>query len=837
MKHFLLTARVLALLVPLLTLYPLGRMAQDWVEVYRLTGAFPADATPRSFDWVVWENTEEGDIRATYVFPRGPAAEAGLQAGDAFYTLEALQYFSAEDLQGAIQGIAPGQERSYILFRGDRPYSASVRFTRYPTFLYPLSSALWHFSLWGFTLGAFFHLLGLFIAAPLALRSRPARSPLLLILVSSIWIFGNLLRLLLIELLGPPRMGSTYDQVFEGLTLLSLMGWITFPVLLLRKVFCDAQLLEPGKVRPWHLGLYLPALVLGPAVVLCAVRGAVGPLTLDGLLVPILFYASCYIAAAAFLVLALHLFDQGQADALLKSWSLPGSVLILGTALVAALSVLEVVPILGAVTDTTAGWLIVCAQLLFIAPVTLVSIAPLRHGKVDAVLSRALTYLTVLGLIFFVFVGGMSLIDRYLERVGAPRYVVAGLYLVVLLIVFERLARPIRIYAASFFTTDRQRTRQALSRFQEQMRNILDYEALVQQTVEVVGKAFQCRSAILYLRPFNTPGPWISSAYHPEPPYLTDLLFHRIWPYLEKEGTIWARNEELDESSLPVDLAQLLVERGAALAVPIRGDEASIGLLVLGMKKHRRMVYNLEDLELLRALSGQLALAVERLHLVEREKMLARQRAEAQLVALRAQINPHFLFNALNTIISLIAERPEEAEAAVEHLAAIFRHILQTSGHPFVSLEAELALVANYLGIEQARFGDKLRVDTEVDPALLAFPVPAFAIQTLVENAVKHGLEKQREGGVLRLVCRRHDDDLVEVEVSDTGVGIPALFGAAGADDGFFGIGLSNVAARLEQLYLRNDLLQIRSRPGEGTTVRLLLPASRAEAHPAGPVR
>ena len=830
-KRFLLTARALVWLTPLLALIPLGQMASDWVEVYRVTATWPR-AMPHSFDWVVWKDADDG-IRADYVFPHGPAAEAGIREGDEFYMLEGLQYFSAEDLRGATQGIEPGQVRTYYVIRNDEVRTAPVRFTRYPTFLYPLSAALWRFSIWSFTLGAFFHLLGLSIAAPLAMRSRTAWQPLLLILVSSLWMFGNLARMLMVELFGPPVTGSVYDHVFQGLTLLSLAGWIGFPVLLFRKVLCDAELLEDDRLGAGRAAIYVTPLVLAPAALATSVRGSLGPLTLDGLLVPILFYASCYIGAAALLVLALYAFDREKAERLLWSWRPVGAAVILTAALFTALLVLGVVPILGAVTDTTAGWLIVCAQLLFVVPVTLVSAAPLRHGKVDEVLSRALTYLTVLGLVFFAFVGGMSLLDPYLERMAAPRHVVAGLYVVLLLVVFERLARPIRAYTRTFFVTDRQRARKAVSRFQEQMRTILDHETLVRSTIEVVGKAYDARSAILFIRPLGASGPWVSSAYHPEPPYLTERLFHRIWPHFEREGRIWARNPELDESRLPAELSRLLTERGAALAVPIMGDGAPIGLLVLGLKKRRRAVYNLEDLEQLRSLGGQLALAVERLNLVEREKMLARQRAEAQLVALRAQINPHFLFNALNTIISLIEERPEEAEAVVENLAAIFRHILQTSGHPFVSLEEELALVSHYLAIEQARFGDKLRVERDVAPEVKAVPVPAFAVQTLVENAVKHGIEKQREGGRLRIVCRRLEDGLVEIVVSDTGVGIPALYDAAPGElvpDGIYGIGLANVAERLEHLYLRTDLLRMESRPGEGATVRLLVPPARPGA-------
>jgi signal transduction histidine kinase len=411
--------------------------------------------------------------------------------------------------------------------------------------------------------------------------------------------------------------------------------------------------------------------------------------------------------------------------------------------------------------------------------------------------------------------------------VAAPRNVVLGLYVLLLLIVFERLARVARLYAAQFFATDRQRARQKLIRFQEQMRNFIDQETLVQRTVEVVGETLEARSAILFLCPLGPTGPWLSSTYHPSPPYLTQRMVKSIWPHMEAEGRIWARNPELSESILPFELSRLLLDRGAALAVPVMGQAKPIGLLVLGQKKTRRAVYNLEDLDLLRSVSGQLALAIERLILVEREKMLARQHAEAQLVALRAQINPHFLFNALNTIIALIEERPEDAETTVEHLAAIFRHILQTGGLAFVPLEDELTLVNHYLGIEQARFGAKLAVKQHLDPTVRLHPVPAFAIQTLVENAVKHGLEPQRGGGVLEIDCRAVDTGGAEVVVRDTGVGIPSLLHDGHGPDAapsLYGIGLNNVASRLEQLYGRAGLLRIESNAGTGTAAYIHLP-------------
>ncbi len=820
----------MVVLLPLVALFSLGRTVADWAQVVQVAGS-AAEAPARSFDGVVWEEDEDGVITAAYVFPQSPAARAGLRAGDVFYMLSYQQYFNVEDVQAAVGSIPPGNTRAYYVRRGEQFAEARVTFTRYPPFLYPLSNALWTFSLWGFAVSAFFHVLGLVIVGPLARRSKRARFSLVLIGASACWVVGTFLRLMLVELLGPPPVMGTYAGLSRALTLVGLVGWVSFPALLVHKVLVDTH--RAIGVGPWRLTflVYAPAVVLGIAALAATLRGALGPLTASSLVAPILFYACCYIAAAAGLVLAFYLLGIDRTARVPGAWNRAGSAVLFFGALFMALSVLGVVPLFGAVTDAGAGWLVVGAQLISVVPVALVVHATLRHGKLGQVLTRALTYVTVLGLIFFAFVGGLSVIDLYLAQETVSRNVVSGLYVIVLLFVFERLARRMRVYAEHVFATDRQRAQQMLSRFQEQMRTIMTCDALARQTAEAVGEAFDVKTARLFLRPPGRPEAWASASFRPQPPYLTERALERVWPFFQREGRIWADHADLNESALPEPRARHLRERGAALALPIMGDGQPIGLLILGPKRGRHAVYNLADLDLLRSLSGQLALAVERLGLVARERALVKESAEAELVALRAQINPHFLFNALNTIIALIAERPEEAEETVEHLAAIFRHTLQAGSQPFVTLGEEFALAGHYLRIEEARFGEKLRVEEALPPELRAHPVPAFAVQTLVENAVKHGIAAARAGGVVRLEARRLENDAVEILVEDTGVGIPALFGQGetAAPGSFFGIGLRNVAARMERLYERPGLLRLRSSP-EGTAARLILP------EPAQPV-
>ncbi|MBO6576031.1 MAG: histidine kinase [Rhodothermales bacterium] len=817
---------LIALSAVLLALVEPARVAYDWWEfrgyMKDMGQLMPVRVgSAESFDWVIWDDSD-GQIEARYVFPGSPAAESGLQPGDRFYMLDNTQYFSADDLRDAVRGARPGRVLTYMVAREGDYEVIQVTATRYPTFLYPRSGALWQFALWGFAIGAFFHILALFIAAPLARRSGAARAEFVLIAVSAVWIVSNLIRLLAVETAGPPAAGSFYDRLFQGLTLIGLVGWIGFPVLLIKDVLRGVL----QKVPRWtELVVMVPPVLLALAIGYITFVGHLGPVTMESLLVPILVFASCYIGAAALsVIVAFRLRPSSELEeGGFGGWGLVGSTAILTVAVVAALCVQEFVPALNQIGEVRAGWLIVFAQLLAVAPVTMLSYGTLRHGKIDDVLSRAFVYALVLGLIFFAFVAGSALLDRY---VGGPSQILSGLLVVVLLLVFDRLIRRLRIVAETVFRTERQRTRQLVVRLQERMPDTLDADVLLQDVVAAAGRGLGARSAVMFVR-LEEPTPrWRSASHHPEPPYLTERDFQRIWPYFENDSRVWARNPELDSRHLPAELARDLVARGGALAVPIRSEGRSRGLLVLGLKKARTTVYNLEDVDVLRALAAHLAVAIDRIDLVERERRLARETTQAQLVALRSQINPHFLFNALNTILSHIAEKPETAEAAVEHLAAIFRHTLNAEDLAFVSLREEFELVGHYLAIEKARFGKNLDVSTEIESGLEQTPVPAFCVQTLVENSVKHGIERRRGGGKLEVRAYATADG-VAVRVTDTGVGIPQLFGRpepTSAREDFFGIGLKNVHTRMELLYHRADLLLMESDPVTGTTATLVLP-------------
>ena len=217
--------------------------------------------------------------------------------------------------------------------------------------------------------------------------------------------------------------------------------------------------------------------------------------------------------------------------------------------------------------------------------------------------------------------------------------------------------------------------------------------------------------------------------------------------------------------------------------------------------------------------------------LEEQERLLLHARMEA----LQNQINPHFLFNTLNSVSSLVRFDPDTAREIVIKLATILRRLLNT-GDAFVPLREELEFIDNYLDIEVVRFGrDKLRVMKELDPVSLDVMVPSMLLQPLVENSIKHGLSSKIEGGSIFLRSRLSDSKLI-IEVEDDGVGM----GAAQLIEkptglGGTGIGMANVAERLKVLYGDTARMTIDSHEGKGTLIRLRLPVLQGETF--GPAR
>jgi two-component system LytT family sensor kinase len=209
--------------------------------------------------------------------------------------------------------------------------------------------------------------------------------------------------------------------------------------------------------------------------------------------------------------------------------------------------------------------------------------------------------------------------------------------------------------------------------------------------------------------------------------------------------------------------------------------------------------------------------------LEEQERLLLHARMEA----LQNQINPHFLFNTLNSISSLVRFDPEKAREVISKLATILRRLLN-SADSFVPLREEVEFIDNYLDIEVVRFGhDKLRVVKELEPASLDVMVPSMLLQPLVENSIKHGLSSMIEGGSIYLRSRLSDSGLV-IEVEDDGVGVAAAQLVESTNPRGAGIGMANISERLQVLYGDAARMTIDSHEGKGTLVRIRLPLLQA---------
>jgi two-component system, LytTR family, sensor kinase len=195
----------------------------------------------------------------------------------------------------------------------------------------------------------------------------------------------------------------------------------------------------------------------------------------------------------------------------------------------------------------------------------------------------------------------------------------------------------------------------------------------------------------------------------------------------------------------------------------------------------------------------------------ERDEQLAR----AELRALKSQLHPHFLFNALNTVSAYVRTDPDAAERMIARLSELLRHALSSPGSHEVPLAEELRVARAYLEIEQVRFEDRLRVRWDVDPEAYEAAVPHLILQPLVENAIRHGIAPRAAEGTLAITAARRNGTL-HLEVRDDGVGLPP--------EAAEGVGLANTRARLHQLYGDRQRMEVVPAEGGGVHVRLTMP-------------
>ncbi|HEX4107139.1 MAG TPA: histidine kinase [Solirubrobacteraceae bacterium] len=258
---------------------------------------------------------------------------------------------------------------------------------------------------------------------------------------------------------------------------------------------------------------------------------------------------------------------------------------------------------------------------------------------------------------------------------------------------------------------------------------------------------------------------------------------------------------------------------GPAIVAPLVVGGTCVGSLIALFGAGRRLAP--EDTRTAQEAAALVSAEIELSELDAQGERLAR----AELRALRAQISPHFIYNALAAVAAYIHSRPEEARELLTDFAEFIRYAFRGE-RPYVTLADELRYVEKYLRLERARFGERLQVRLTVSPDVLPVVVPVLSVQPLVENAVRHGVERRGHGRI-EIVGRNIGED-VELRVRDDGVGMSAESADASLAGAGAGIGLANVHGRLRTSFGPDYGLEIESQLGAGTTVTMTVPKFRA---------
>jgi two-component system, LytTR family, sensor kinase len=318
------------------------------------------------------------------------------------------------------------------------------------------------------------------------------------------------------------------------------------------------------------------------------------------------------------------------------------------------------------------------------------------------------------------------------------------------------------------------------------------------------------------------------------PAPILDASCAALAPALSAATVVWTQVAQVDPAAAT-----------GIVSVPSNGDMADMfvpttdapryAIRIRDLKGGRRLLS--DDVAMLEAVAQMLGRRIDALRLEQerydqrlREQDIRRLASEAELRALRAQINPHFLFNALTTIGYLIGSSPDRAVKTLLQLTELLRRVLRSEEGPS-TLGTEMALLRSYLEIEQARFEERLVVEIDVPMTLHHAQLPPLLVQPLVENAIKHGIAPFRRPGHLALRARVDEEDTLVITVQDSGPGLDATSASLSSTSN--GVGLRNVEERLARAYGDRGVLRLTSGPERGTTAELRVPY--LEVRSAGP--
>ncbi|MCB9231828.1 MAG: histidine kinase [Bacteroidia bacterium] len=747
-------------------------------------------------DWVKWEDSPNG-IVASQIHPlidgNSDLRDGYIQKGDLLRKIDYREVFKADMVEDLCLRNPPGRVFIYQLERKDpgafqaEILTPFIRLGFVPPYTFADSGFLWRIFVWMVALGTFLALVTFLIMAPLTRGKLGENIFLMLTILTGLGLF-------LFQFIRHVALLLETD-----LTHLNFEKFFTAGFGLLLVIYSGFYLLARGeKSSRWFT---LPSLAIGLAL---AAQGIAAVYSNQ-----FWIYSRLIITTQIWLFL-LHVVT-GLALSVAEKWKtrsrMDRTFHILALAGSFPLFLVYTLGTLG--LDFLGGPgeipLFLAHGAIFIPLVNLAA-GELKFGKVSVVLTQSILYLLFSLLVVFTYL----LLHELLNYAGIVfRY--RNLFEIAILVVlglagrfiFQRNEGRLRRY---FVLTQQER----LDRFNEFIQKIPQHtssEALAQDVELELGKFFGTTLVELILK-------------EDDPAALRAGLDARdlevVREALENTGGFWARNKQLSEAKLPDSIEEKLSLVQVNLIYLIRVKERLHGWLFLGRRESG--VYNLSDLELISRALQQTRLTLDVLDLIEREKLLMEKNYEANLTALRSQINPHFLFNTLNTISSLIHDDPDDAESAIEKLAFIFRYTLKHSAAKKVSLRDEMSLVQTYLDIEQMRFGKRLQVHYELDPEVMEVQFPAFVIQTIVENCIKHGIAKILADGRVTIVAQPKEG-FMEVEIEDNGPGIDLAKVHTST-------GLNNILTRLQEIYQMENLLYFEN-TGNGTKVTLKIPLNK----------
>jgi signal transduction histidine kinase len=785
----------------LLGIFYLGLAAQvvwyevrsDYLWTYRVDeevfGLFEGN------DWVTWEDTENGVV-AERVHPLPsykPIDMARVRKGDRLLELDFRLITRAGVVDTITRAARPGHPFSLKLERPD-PYNQVIEkinvgmFNGYRlAFSFNDYGGYWMLSGWIAGIGTFLALIVLVILQPLARGSFRSYLPLLSIVLIALLFFTIQLARYVYLIVENDLQNVRFERIYMLSYLILLLGYsISYFYFKVRA----------GKRIPW---IILPSLLVGLYLLLRFYQVSFEAEQLKH------FHDLIEAQAVAFFLWhiagALGLF-------LVWAWTSQGQQALLGLGTVLVLALLGCAYYVWPARETLLHhehvWFGV--NLLLFFPIMNASFLQLQFGKVSLVVTQTFQYLVTILLAIVVYLLITQLFNYIQPNIQYRRILEFITFLVVM-----------AIGRILYLAYENRLTKYFISRQREKLTLFKAFIARIPQYTNANTLERDLKQELKAY--FGTEEPriwWRKPEQEPIEVLVEDIPMPELYHQLTKQQAVWSKTKEISPLTFAQPLEDDLIDSPYTLIAPITVDQDHYALLMLRRKK--RGVYNLSDLELISQLVQQTQLTLNVIQLVEREKELIQQTYEANLTALRSQINPHFLFNTLNSITELVHESADLAEQAVEKLAFILRFTTKRSNEHFLPLHDEMSLIRTYLELEQIRFGERLQIEINVAPNTREVMIPSFILQTLVENCVKHGISKILHQGFVGVTSFKEGDFLV-CEVVDNGPGIDL-------SRIYRSTGLSNSISRLEKIYDMKNLLYFEN-TGEGTLVRMRIPLAK----------